>query len=165
MKTIYLIGFMGSGKSTVGKKLAKNSSKTFIDTDDFIERTHKRKISDIFAVNGESTFRTYEIDALKQVSTYEIVSTGGGIVEKKDNLNTMKKNGIVFYLHASFEEIASRLENDDTRPLWNNEVEAKIKLYERRIPLYEQYADYIIQTNSKTVGEIVQEIKKNIRSE
>src|SRR5690625_4351172 len=93
MKTIYLIGFMGSGKSTVGIALADKLEKTYVDTDQFIVDTHQQQIADIFQEFGENTFRNYETNALKEVSTYEVVSTGGGIVEKNENLQTMQKNG------------------------------------------------------------------------
>ncbi len=165
MGTIYLIGFMGSGKSTIGLALADKLEKTYVDTDQFIIETHQREIADIFRVNGESTFREYETSALKDVSTYEVVSTGGGIVEKNENLQTMQKNGLIFYLHASFKEISSRLEKDETRPLWKSDVEDKLNLYHRRIPLYKKCADHIINTDGKSVDKIVQEIENHMINE
>jgi|SRR5690625_955003 len=162
MKTIYLIGFMGSGKSTVGIALADKLEKTYVDTDQFIVDTHQQQIADIFQEFGENTFRNYETNALKEVSTYEVVSTGGGIVEKNENLQTMQKNGLIIYLHASFKEIENRLENDQTRPLWKSDDEEKLKLYLRRLSMYEKYADHIIHTDKKTVNEIVQEIENYI---
>lgn len=162
MKTIYLIGFMGSGKSTVGIALADKLEKTYVDTDQFIVDTHQQKIADIFQEFGENTFRNYETNALKEVSTYEVVSTGGGIVEKNENIQTMQKNGLIIYLHASFKEIENRLENDQTRPLWKSDDEEKLKLYLRRLSMYEKYADHIIHTDKKTVNEIVQEIENYI---
>lgn len=165
MNTIYLIGFMGSGKSTVGLKLAEKTSKTFVDTDQFIVETHQQEIADIFKVYGESTFRNYEMSALRDLSTYGVVSTGGGIVEKCENLQTMKKNGLIIYLHTSFEEISNRLERDKTRPLWNNNIEDKLNLYNRRIPLYKKYADHIVHTDGKLVEEIIQDIEKQLENE
>lgn len=162
MKTIYLIGFMGSGKSTVGIALADKLEKTYVDTDQFIVDTHQQQIADIFQKFGENTFRNYETNALKEVSTYEVVSTGGGIVEKNENIQTMQKNGLIIYLHASFKEIENRLENDQTRPLWKSDDEEKLKLYLRRLSMYEKYADHIIHTDKKTVNEIVQEIENYI---
>lgn len=165
MKTIYLIGFMGSGKSTIGLALANKLNKTYVDTDQYIIDTHEREIADIFQENGENTFRDYEIDALKSVSNYEVVSTGGGIVEKNENLQTMQKNGIIIYLHASFNEISNRLEKDQTRPLWKNNIEEKQNLYNRRIPLYKKFANHMIDTDRKSVEEIVQKIEINIFNE
>lgn len=153
---------MGSGKSTVGLALADKLDKTYVDTDQFIIETHQREISDIFSTDGEGIFRDYEIDALKKVSNYEVVSTGGGIVEKNENLQTMQKNGLIFYLHASFQEIANRLKQDETRPLWNNNIEDKLNLYDRRMELYKKYADHMIHTDGKALEEIVQEIENYI---
>lgn len=165
MKTVYLIGFMGSGKSTIGQELAKKLNRTYVDTDQFIVETHQREIADIFRENGENTFREYEIDALKRVSIYEVVSTGGGIVERNENLQTMQKNGLIIYLHASFQEIANRLEKDETRPLWNNDIEGKLNLYKRRIKMYEKYADHLIHTDGRSIDEIIHEIKIYIVNE
>lgn len=157
MKTIYLIGFMGSGKSTIGRELAKQTAKTYMDTDQFIEKTSNQQIADIFQKSGESTFRRMEMNALKNMSSYDIISTGGGIVEREENIHTMKQNGIVIYLHASLSEIYTRLGNDENRPLWNTDIESKKKLYERRNQLYERFADKIIHTNNKSVQEVVDE--------
>lgn len=164
-KTIYLIGFMGSGKSTVGSSLAQKRGKTYIDTDQHIVDTHQQQIADIFQEQGENTFRKYETNALREVSKYEVVSTGGGIVETNENLQIMQQNGLIVYLHASFTEISNRLERDQSRPLWKNNDEEKLKLYHRRISMYKQYADYTIQTDGKTVDEIVQEIEHQIIQE
>lgn len=158
MNTIYLIGFMGSGKSTIGKELAEVLSKKYIDSDDYIENKHQEKIPNIFKTKGEEVFRDYETVALKEVSAYDVVSTGGGIVEKEKNLKTMKNTGVVIFLKTSFEEVSSRLKDDINRPLWDNDIEGKIKLFNRRIPLYESYADYIINTDNKSIKEIVREI-------
>ena len=163
MKTSYLFGFMGSGKSTIGQELAKQLSKKYIDTDDYIETKHQEKISNIFATKGEDIFRDYEINALKEVSAYDVVSTGGGIVEKEQNFNTMKKAGVVVFLQTSFKEVANRLKNDTERPLWDNDQNEKMDLFNRRIPLYESYADYIIKTYDKSIEEIVNEIREVIK--
>lgn len=161
MKTIYLIGFMGCGKSTIGSHLSEQTNETYIDTDTYIEDLYEKEISEIFQESGEEVFRTYEIEALKNVSTYSIVSTGGGIVKKPENLNTMKTNGITIYLQTSFNEIIERLENDDSRPLWDSNLTDNMNvLYERRILLYEAHADYIIDTGNKTVEEITKEIEE-----
>lgn len=157
MKTIYLIGFMGSGKSTVGTELAKQLNITHIDTDDFIEDKHG-SIPEIFKNNGEETFRSYEINALKETTNYKVVSTGGGIVEKKENYITMKNNGIIVYLHTSFNEISKRLGQDMNRPLWNKDLEEQQRLYNRRIPLYKECSDYVVSTDEKSIQQIVQKI-------
>lgn len=162
MKTIFLIGFMGSGKSTVGKSLSETYHLSFIDTDAYIEEAYDQKISEIFKVYGENVFRTYEQEAIERAVTYDVVSTGGGIVERETNIKTMKNNGKIVFLQTSFTHIEERLKQDVNRPLWHlNDRTAQISLYERRNRLYMQYADVIIHTDDKSVEEIVQEIGNN----
>lgn len=165
MKTIYLIGFMGCGKSTIGLQLSKKIGGTYIDSDQYIEGKYEKVIADIFKESGEHVFRTYESNALKELKSYDVVSTGGGIVERSENLNTMNQNGIIIYLETPFNEIVERLRNDNTRPLWkSSEVDNMETLFNRRIRLYEKFADVIIHTNGKTIEEVVEEIvdaKKN----
>ncbi len=157
MQKIYLIGFMGSGKSTIGKALARKLGKSYVDTDTFIEEKYG-SIPEIFKNEGEETFRLYEIEALKATTTYDVISTGGGIVEKEENIQTMKKHGMIIYLHTSFKEISERLELDENRPLWNQDHEEKQKLFERRIPLYKKCSDHIVSTDHKSIEEVVEEI-------
>ena len=159
IQSIYLIGFMGSGKSTVGQALATKLNKTYIDTDQYIEEKYG-SIPKIFRDKGEDVFRLYEMNALQETLHYQIISTGGGIVEKIENLHKMKENGIIFYLHTSFHEISKRLGQDKNRPLWNRALEENKKLYHRRIPKYEEFSDYKIITDGKTIQEIVHEIIK-----
>src|SRR5690625_1172113 len=163
MKTIYLIGFMGSGKSTIGQELSKKLSRSYIDTDNYIEKKHG-KISRIFQKMGEEVFRTYETQAIKQTKSYEIISTGGGIIERKENLQEMNRNGIIIYLSTSFDEIYERLGHDENRPLWSNNLEEVKKLYDRRMPLYKIFSNYTVITDGKSIQENVQEIKKIISS-
>lgn len=158
MNTIYLIGFMGSGKSTIGYALAKRLSKTYIDTDELIEDTYQEKIADIFKVDGEDVFRNYEINALKKASYYDVVSTGGGIVEREENFKTMKDTGTVVYLDTSFAEISHRLINDTGRPLWNNHLEEKLNLFNRRVSIYKKFTDYTVKTDNRSIEEIINEI-------
>lgn len=164
MKKIYLIGFMGSGKSTIGSELSKKDSLTFVDTDQFIEEKYKTRIARIFEEDGEETFRNYEVETLKDLIDFDVIATGGGIIERKENKVTMEKNGVIIYLHTSFKEIDSRLKNDVDRPLWNNDMDNKMALYKRRIPLYKDFADHVIQTDDKTVEEIVREIEEYTKS-
>lgn len=154
---------MGSGKSTVGLELAKQLDQSYIDTDTYIEMKYGN-IPDIFQQKGEETFRLYEIKTLKETTKYQIISTGGGIVEKQENYQTMKTNGVIIYLHTSFKEIVKRLGKDANRPLWNKSMKDKENLYKKRIPLYKEFSDYIVQTDQKTVQELVQEIIELINS-
>lgn len=158
MKKIYLIGFMGSGKSTVGRYLQNTYAQRFIDTDQYIEQTTQKEIRQIFADEGEEKFRKYEIHALQLLTDYDVIATGGGIVERKENYTTMHNHGIIIYLQTSFPEIMSRLKYDSSRPLWDQQITEREKLYERRHSMYEQIADHIIHTDGLSIEEISQEI-------
>jgi len=160
-KNIVLIGLMGSGKTTVGKLLAKKLNKTFIDTDECIENEEKISINEIFSRFGESCFRNLETDIIKKVclADNQIVSTGGGIVEKPKNLEILKKNGIIFYLYASVEELYQRIKNEKNRPLLNNDAPkwALEKLLNKREIFYE-LCDVKIDTTGKNADQIADEI-------
>lgn len=163
MKSIFLIGFMGSGKTTIGKRLAKRLSYSYVDTDHIVERNQDCAISHIFAHEGEALFRNYETNALKQSIDAQIISTGGGIVERAENRQFMNESGIVIYLQATFNNISTRLQDDPTRPLWNNQdTDSKKDLFNRRLSLYEKCADHIINTDNRTIEQITEKIKKLI---
>ena len=134
MKRIYLIGYMGAGKTTLGKSLAQQMNLGYIDTDHFIENRYRKKISDIFAVEGEERFREIEHRVLLEISAFEdvVVSTGGGLPCFHDNMLIMNNTGITVYLEAPVEELAARLDvSKNVRPVLKNrsgsELEAFIK--------------------------------------
>lgn len=158
MKTIYLIGFMGSGKSTIGTYVEKTYNKSFVDTDSFIEKTYNKKIPVIFKEEGENQFRQYEIEALKTLKNYGVVATGGGIVERELNYQTMHENGIVIYLQTSFKHILKRLEHDASRPLWKQDIKERKALFDRRHELYVAFAKEVLSTDTKSIEEISREI-------
>lgn len=120
MKRIFLIGYMGSGKTTVGKRLAKSLSLSFVDLDDFIQNKYRKTIAEIFAEIGEEEFRKIENKALREVSEIEdvVISTGGGAPCYFDNMNIMNNAGLTLYIEAEPEELASRLlSSKSVRPL------------------------------------------------
>lgn len=161
MSTIYLIGFMGSGKSTIGKALSRAMNGSYVDTDAYIEEKHQQHIKDMFAELGEDVFRTYESEALKELTSFDIVSTGGGIVEREENITVMRENGKIVYLQADFTDIIERLQHDDTRPLWNpDEIDSMKALFERRQAMYKEAADITIHTSGKAILDIVEEIRQ-----
>lgn len=162
---IYLVGFMGTGKTSVGKELAKKKKWQFIDLDELIELREKRRISDIFAKDGEPYFRRLEKRALKEVSAQNkfIVACGGGIVMDKENIKIMKETGIIMCLTATPEVILNRTSGYAHRPLLNvvdpkKQTELLLKL---RSPFYAQ-ADKIIDTSKISVKETVEKILKII---
>lgn len=160
MKAIYLIGFMGAGKTSVSRKLAEALSVTHYDTDQEIVKAAGKSISDIFAGEGEERFRDMESDVLKMMPKHDaVIATGGGIVLAEQNRHHMKSNGTVIFLYADIESILQRLEGDDSRPLLQNDkLYAAQSLYSSRLPIYRQTAQLEINTNSKTVTDIVKEI-------
>ena len=165
MVNIYLIGFMGSGKSSVGKELATSLGVSFIDTDSYIEEVTQKSIPAIFAEQGEDGFRSHESDALERLSTKEaVIATGGGIIEIPENKDIMTKNGIIVYLHTNFDTISKRLQEDENRPLWNQDLDKRKALYERRLSLYRQFAHYVVETDDKEVETLIHELKGVIKS-
>ena len=123
MKRIFLIGYMGAGKTTLGKVLARRMNLSFIDTDHYIENRYHKKISEIFASEGEERFREIEHRILLEISEFEdvVVSTGGGLPCFSDNMAIMNRLGTTVYLETSEEELAVRLEaSKNTRPVLKN---------------------------------------------
>ncbi|WP_036830910.1 shikimate kinase [Pontibacillus litoralis] len=164
MRPVYLIGFMGSGKSSVGKMCAGQLSVPFIDTDTLVEQKAQQSISDIFAEQGEDRFRDIETAVLQNISREpSIIATGGGIVERERNQKIMDENGVVIYLHADFATIANRLQVDSSRPLWNQDLQKRHALYEQRLPVYRRWGQHVIETDDKGLEETVQTIMNVIK--
>jgi len=165
INNIYLVGFMGTGKTSVGKELAKAKKWQFIDLDELIELKDKRSVSDIFAKEGEPYFRRIEKRVLREVSAEKkfVVACGGGIVLDKENIKIMKETGIMICLTATAGVILDRTSGYAHRPLLNvadpkKQIELLLKL---RSSFYAQ-ADKIIDTSKIPVKEIVKKILKII---
>ncbi len=164
MNNVILIGFMGSGKSSVGKVLADKLQRKFIDMDDEIELGENKTINDIFAEYGEEHFRELETSYLQKLFTKKnkVISTGGGVVLKEENIDILKKIGTVIYLHTPYEVLLKNLSGDTQRPLLQrDDAEEVIKnLLDKREPIYFNAASMIIQTKGKSVNDIADEIMK-----
>ena len=162
---IYLIGMMGSGKSTLGKTLSEKIQKSFIDLDSEIEKTGGKSVSEIFNQDGEDHFRKLESEELKQYSE-SIVACGGGIVLNDDNRNFINENGIAILLLASMGELAQRLSSSNNRPLLadNNMEEALTKLWLERQVDYLDTANFTIETDGKNPEQLTEEILVQINS-
>ncbi len=145
MENIYIVGFMASGKSTVGRAIAKMTNRTFVDLDHIIEKETNMRIPDIFSEFGEKHFRDIENKVLRDCASSDnlIVATGGGIVENPQNMAFMKSNGTVVYLKASLEILSARLSpmGKSKRPLWRDKESLEAR-YNSRVPEYEK-ADII----------------------
>lgn len=139
MKNIYLVGFMGTGKSAVGRILANKLAKGFIDMDKIIEEEEGRQIKDIFATEGEGYFRRLERDLLKKISSRMdlVVSCGGGLVCDSGNLEILKNTGYLFSLLASPSVIFERVKDSDNRPLLS--IEDPLAEINRLLSLREPY--------------------------
>ena len=145
MNNIVLCGFMGSGKTVVGKELAKILGVKFVDTDELIEKEQGVAIKAIFATHGENYFRDLEYEMCKKVAEMNgvVVSTGGGAMTFKRNVDAIKEGSKVVFLDASFDVICDRIGDSTTRPLFQDKEKAK-KLYDERKDKYLSAADYVI---------------------
>jgi shikimate kinase len=140
MKNIVLVGFMGSGKSWVGKLIAEQTGMPLLDMDAIIVERAGKPITEIFTEDGEPKFREYERELVKELSETEgnIISTGGGIVLNQDNIIDFEKSSLVVCLLVDAESVLDRVRNDDTRPLLAGDKEKSIvELLESRRKLYE----------------------------
>lgn len=168
MNNIYLVGFMATGKTAVGRELVKKKKWQFVDLDELIELKERRAIADIFAKNGEPYFRHIEKRVLKEVAQENkfVVACGGGIVIDKDNIKVMKDTGTIICLTATPEVILKRASGYEHRPLLNvlgrkKQIDLLLKL---RAPFYAQ-ADKTIDTSKLTVEEVVAKIVKIISAQ
>ena len=159
---IVLCGFMGCGKSTIGKLVAKKTHREFIDLDSFIEEKQGLSIREIFETYGEDYFRNCETDAISELVNKNdvVLALGGGAVLKNKNVELLKSSGKIIFLDVTANTVFSRLKNDTSRPLLNTEDKlAEItKRLNDRLPIYTTVADKIIDANSKTKEAIATEI-------
>ena len=163
MKNIVLMGFMGAGKTTIGRMLAKTMNCKFVDTDERIEKEQGRKISDIFTEDGETAFRDMETDLLTRLlgcGESMVLSIGGGMPVREENRELLRKIGRVIYLKTSREEIIRRVSASKNRPLLQGgKLEEKVtNLMNAREQIYMDTAHVEVVTDRKTPEKIVSEI-------
>lgn len=166
---IILTGFMGSGKTSVGRLLAGLSGFSFMDTDVLIEEQEQVGISNIFQNKGEEFFRELEttlLHRLKAKLSHTVLSTGGGMPLRKENRDMLKEMGFIVYLEASQESIKRRLYGDTTRPLLNHGVsdETIAGMLKVRTPIYEEAADIKLRTDGNTPSQLAGIILKEYES-
>jgi shikimate kinase len=165
---IVLIGFMGSGKSAVGQTLAKKLKLDYLDTDELIENLEKKKIKEIFAEKGEPYFRELETHVAGTLEEFDnlVISTGGGMVLKEENVKALKKVGPLVLLWAEPVTIYQRIRYDGNRPLLKvRDPLAEIKrILEERRPVYQQAADHVVNTENMDVEQVTEEIEQWLKS-
>lgn len=168
MKNIILIGFMGAGKTTIGKLLAKETELVFVDTDERIEQEQGRKIPDIFAQEGELFFRDLETELLQrmQKDTYgSVVSVGGGMPVREQNRALLRGLGCVVYLSAGKQTILERVKKDGSRPmLEGGSLEERVeRLMREREGYYRQAAHIDVRTDGRSIRQVLQIIGQETR--
>jgi shikimate kinase len=168
IKNIVLTGFMGTGKTEVGRVIARKLGYVLIDVDGEIEKSQKMKIADIFRECGELAFRDIESSVIRSLSERErtVISTGGGAVLRQENMDNLRKQGMIFCLKASAGTIYDRTRRSNDRPLLRVEDPlAKInELLVARQPYYEK-ADMVIDTEGKSPVQVAEEIIRQVKSE
>ena len=157
---IVVYGFMGVGKTTIGELLAERLGYDFIDMDTEIEKREQKSISEIFRVYGEPRFRLLESKLINELSHMDklVIAGGGGAIADTANANILCKSSRMVYLTATIEEIIERTSHDDKRPLLNkqNPFDIASDLFEKRKPVYQKYAEIIVDTTNKTPDEVVE---------
>jgi shikimate kinase len=159
---LFLVGPMGAGKTTVGRRLAKSLHRKFLDADHELERRTGVKIPVIFEIEGEAGFRAREKRLIAELTELDdvVLATGGGAILDPDSRQALAGRGFVVYLHAPIAKLLARTRSDTNRPLLRTaDPEARMReLIAQREPLYREVADLIIDTGALTLGDIVKTI-------
>jgi len=163
---IFLVGLMGAGKTTVGRRLARRLGKTFYDCDEEIERATGVKIPVIFDIEGEAGFRAREARILAElvVRSDIVLATGGGAVLSADNRKLLADNGVVVYLRAVASDLWARTRHDRNRPLLKTDQPlARLEqLFAERDPLYRSIADLIVDTGAQSLGSLAHRLEQQL---
>lgn len=169
MKNVVLIGFMGTGKTHTGRLLAKCLGRTFVDTDKKIEADNEMTISRMFAEHGEPYFRTKEKEAVAAVAASRdlVIATGGGVILNPDNVAALRATGVIIALTADVEIILERTGRRNTRPLLDTDEDERrqriISLLAQRTSLYQNAADFMIDTGARSPQQVIDSIMAWLR--
>lgn len=167
-KNVYFVGFMGAGKSTIARRVARIASVASLDMDKYIERSSGQSIPEIFEHGGESHFRDIETKTLEDLSEKDdhmLISCGGGIIETEACRDILKRpENIVIHLMIDSDRASERIGNAESRPMFKDSEQARA-LSSRRLPLYEEVADLTIDTANKNVWDISNEAIRFLRDE
>jgi shikimate kinase len=162
-KNVVFIGFMAVGKTSVAKEVARRLGKGYVSTDELIVNKVNKSISKIFEENGERFFRELEKDAVKEASMMEnvVIDCGGGVILHEENVKELKRSGIIFFLYATPETVFKRSLNElGVRPLLGKtfSLDDVKRLLEKRMPLYLDAADYIVDTTDCNVEAVAEKV-------
>lgn len=165
-RPVFFVGFMGAGKTSVSRRLARLCGIASIDMDSYIERREGRRIRDIFAEDGEGHFRDLETQVLSEMTQGDpvLVSCGGGVVLRPENRAILREGGFVVFLKVQADEAKSRISDPSTRPLLGD-AEAARKTNAERLPLYEEVADATVDTSGKGVTALAYKVKSILEKE
>lgn len=163
---IFLVGMMGSGKTTVGRLLAHALGKAFIDSDEEIQQRTGVTIPHIFDVEGEAGFRQREASVIQDLVKFDniVLATGGGAVLNEQSREALRRNGTVVYLKSTVSDLWQRTRHDRNRPLLQTaDPRARLKeLFEQRDPLYTQMADLLMPTGKQSVHNLIQHLQQEL---
>lgn len=167
MKPVYLCGFMGCGKSHIGRLLARELDAVFVDLDKYIVDNEGMTIPEIFKTKGEPYFRDIEAQFIKNFKGSTIVATGGGAMLRDETAQFAREVGTVFFIDVSFDTCYSRIKGDTNRPLvMNNSKEQLKEIFDKRFPVYKKNSDYAIdgeRTDREIAEDIIDILKENGR--
>ncbi len=165
---LILVGMMGSGKTTMGRALARQSGKSFVDSDEEIQRRTGVTIPHIFDIEGENGFRQRESAVIRDLAERDdtVLATGGGAILAKQNRELLRHNGIVIYLKASVHDLWQRTRHDRSRPLLQTgDPYAKLtELFQQRDPLYREVADIVIQSGKQSAQALMLQVVDEIEA-
>lgn len=163
MKSVYLCGFMGCGKSHIGRMLSTAMNRRFVDLDKYIVATEKMPIPEIFERFGEPHFRQLEAKYIRELSGGSVVATGGGALLNDETAKYAREVGVSVYINTAFDVCYGRIKGDSNRPLVvNNTPEQLRELYERRAAIYRRNATYMVNGNTSDFV-ITDEIAKLVK--
>ena len=159
VRTTFFVGFMGAGKTSVVRRLARLCGATAIDTDRYVERREGASVAALFVHDGEEGFRRFEEAALADIAQMDpvLVACGGGIVMSENSRKIISENGFVVHLRVSADEARERISNYSRRPLFSS-IEAARELCEAREPIYEELADLTVNTAGKGTARLAREL-------
>ncbi len=161
MNNIVLIGMPGAGKSTIGVILAKTMGMSFLDTDLVIQKQEGRLLQNTINENGMQKFIEIEEKTILNIHVHKhIIATGGSAVYSHTAMEHLKKNSLLIYLQLPYKQIVKRINNINTRGIAMEKGQSLLELYNKRIPLYEKYADMTIECHGKDIEQIIQVLCK-----